>query len=190
MSIASDLGAVYTRLSAVLSACGAALTGKGQTVPESLEGIAAKITAIQTGTDTSDATATAADILAGKTAYGAAGKLTGTYEAPNAYYAVSMTGKDYLSASVPDNPSSIIFVVDTGKLTIPTDGSMVPALLVAARSGQTWTVTQNVLLGEAGSYLTILNQYYKAKITYASGTLSIRSEKGLSLSPGTLIYHL
>lgn len=37
----------------------------------------ARIAAIQTGTDTSDATAAAGDLLAGKTAYGASGKLTG-----------------------------------------------------------------------------------------------------------------
>lgn len=192
MSIASDLGAVYTRLSAVLSACGAALTGKGQTAPGTLEGIAAKITAIQTGTDTSDATATAADILAGKTAYGAAGKLTGTYEAPDAYYAVSMTGSTYLSAAVSGEPSLIMFVVNAGALAYPDEGQTLISL-TASRSGSTWTVAQLFAVNGSksfGEYAS--NRYIKAKITYASGNLSIRSDgtTPLNFYPGTLIYHL
>ena len=114
MSIATDLNGVYTNLNDVLNACGAALVDKGQEAPSNLKGIAPKITAIQSGIDTSDATATADDILKGKTAYGATGKLIGTYEAPNAYYKTAMvtnTLNDDISGDVQQNPTFIMFTV-------------------------------------------------------------------------------
>lgn len=74
------------KLKSTKAAIKAAIIAKGQPVADgdTFASYAGKIGSIQVGPDTSDATATAGDLLEGKTAYGASGKLNGTIPSKSA----------------------------------------------------------------------------------------------------------
>ncbi|WP_372632396.1 hypothetical protein [Cohnella sp.] len=118
---------LFTNVSDGKALIASAITDKGvQTdANDSFAEMADNIEAIQTGTDMSDATATAADILAPKTAYGAAGtKLVGTMPnktgATSGYTTLndSTQGKDAKIVSLtdqhPDNSVALTFIPDKG----------------------------------------------------------------------------
>lgn len=99
------MGSIADKLQMLLSTKGSirdAIIAKGQSVADAdaFASYAAKILAIQTGFDTSDATVAAADILSGKTAYGPEGKITGTMpEVAQATPGISVSASGLITAS-------------------------------------------------------------------------------------------
>lgn len=109
-----------------------AKTGTSAAIPA--QNFAAQIAAIQTGPDTSDATATAGDILSGKTAYGASGKLTGTIPSQNA---VTITPGTTQQTAIPAGTYA------AGAATVEGDANLIPGNIAEGVSifGVTGTFT-------------------------------------------------
>lgn len=127
---------LFTSVSDGKSAVAAAITDMGVTTAAdaTFQQMADNIGQIQTGPDTSDATATAGDILSGKTAYGASGKLTGTIPSQNA---VTITPGTTQQTAIPAGTYA------AGAATVEGDANLVPGNIAEGVSifGVTGTFT-------------------------------------------------
>lgn len=82
-------------------------TGKEEKIPAA--NFDTEILSIEGGTDTSDATATQKDIIQGKTAYGAEGKITGSFVPPEPIYGVDELNINDTGITIARNTSYVSF---------------------------------------------------------------------------------
>lgn len=194
------MGTIKEKLDKMLAsknAIKAAIIEKGQAVEDVLSSYPAAIKAIKTGTDTSDATVAAGDILSGKIAYGASGKLIGT---------IPSKGSGDLSASganiiVPAGyyPSQVQKSVVTANQATPTISVSSGGLITASATQGAGYVAAGTKSGtkqlttQAAKTITptTTQQTAVASGRYTTGAVTIKGDANLkadNIKKGTSIF--
>lgn len=166
-----------SRLNGAKSDLATAITAKGVTVPDdtTLDGYAALVEQIDTGVDTSDATATAGEILSGKTAYVDGCKVTGT-----------MTNKGKITANlVPGQTYTIPEGYHSGEGTV-TGVSYRKAISYTKTLASGSNDIASYVLPEADYAILVFVKPYSYKSTATIGILC--SELDKKADDGTLSY--
>ena len=158
-SIKTHIGEAYT-----------AIQGKEGTIPanKNCENLKNAIESIPTGIDTSDATAVAADIRVGKTAYAKDVKLTGTIEDYAGSTPIQLTNQngEKLNTKGKYCPEDITVVPQLQEKTVTSNGKVTPDANYAGLSGVTVNVPAGVDTSDATA---VASDILSGKTAYAKG---------------------